>query len=259
MSYILDALLKADQERQRNATPSLRSVHAPHIVEPPGSSKRWTYPVLLTLLGGGLLVCGVLLGMKTLERTPLAKVATSGPSAPRMQRDNNNVTPLRPEPAGLTAVVPAKAATDRVRAPSPTALPAPPPTTVAAISRERTPPRARHGAAFAAPPPLPSSTGTETEPPAAHMATTGPADQVKHSNRIVGLGELPPELRKEVAESVNVSGFSFSADNDEGMVIINDRVRRAGDEIATGMKLETILPDGIILNYKGYRFRTGMY
>lgn len=258
MSYILDALLKADQERQRNVTPSLRSVHAPHIVEPPGSRKRWTYPVLLALLGGGLLACGVLLGMKTLERAPLAKVARSGPSAPAMQR-NNYVVPLRPEPAGLTAAVPTEAATDRARAPSPTALPAPPPTTVAAKSRERTPPRARHGAAFAAPPPLPASTGTEAEPAAAHAATTAPADQVKHSNRIVGLGELPPELRKEVAESVNVSGFSFSADNDERMVIINDRVRRAGDEIAAGMKLETILPDGIVLNYKGYRFRTGMY
>jgi general secretion pathway protein B len=39
------------------------------------------------------------------------------------------------------------------------------------------------------------------------------------------------------------------------MVIVNDRLLREGDEIAPGVKLEQIVNDSLILNYKGYRFK----
>ncbi|MFD2449628.1 general secretion pathway protein GspB [Vogesella fluminis] len=55
-----------------------------------------------------------------------------------------------------------------------------------------------------------------------------------------------------------ISGFSSSGDT-ERLVIINDRVRRAGDDVVAGMTLESIQADGVILSYKGYRFHSGSY
>ena len=73
------------------------------------------------------------------------------------------------------------------------------------------------------------------------------------------LRELPEALQKEIGDSVVISGFSSSAEDSERLVIINDRVRRAGDDVVAGMTLESIQADGVILNYKGYRFRSGSF
>ena len=40
-----------------------------------------------------------------------------------------------------------------------------------------------------------------------------------------------------------------------GMVIVNDRLAREGDEVAPGVKLEKIVGDSLVFNYKGYRFK----
>jgi type II secretion system (T2SS) protein B len=40
----------------------------------------------------------------------------------------------------------------------------------------------------------------------------------------------------------------------ESMVIVNDRLFREGEEIGAGLKLEKILNDSVVFNYKGYRF-----
>jgi len=38
------------------------------------------------------------------------------------------------------------------------------------------------------------------------------------------------------------------------MVVINDRMLQEGDEVAADLRLERIDPDGIVLNFRGYRF-----
>ncbi|WP_024303651.1 general secretion pathway protein GspB [Pseudogulbenkiania sp. MAI-1] len=262
MSYILDALLKADQERQRNATPTLNSVHAPYVAEPSGPRRRWLYPVLLTLLGGGLLVSGLLLGIRPAasapERSAQAQAATPSPAAPAKHLEKVTASP-QVEPPRLNAPLSAAVAPLHTPTPPATAQTAPPPATVATMTRDKTPSHERRMASPAAPTAPAPSAETDAVASVPLPAEATPAVTLKRSNRILDLGELPPELRKEVEENVIVSGSSFSADNNERMAIINDRARRAGDEVATGMKLETILPDGIVLNYKGYRFRTGMY
>lgn len=68
-----------------------------------------------------------------------------------------------------------------------------------------------------------------------------------------GTAELPTALQKELP-ALSVAGFI----HDEGsssMVIVNDRLVREGDEVAPGVKLEKILSDGLIFNYKGYLFK----
>lgn len=94
-------------------------------------------------------------------------------------------------------------------------------------------------------------------PPAAAREASPAVSRI--DNKVFNLHELPAALQKEIGDTVVISGFSSSGEGTERLVIINDRVRRAGDDVVAGMKLETIQADGVILNYKGYRFRTGSY
>jgi hypothetical protein len=56
MSYILDALKKSDQERQRNSTPGIHTVHAT-LEREPGRRKLWPYVLILALaFNAGLLL-----------------------------------------------------------------------------------------------------------------------------------------------------------------------------------------------------------
>lgn len=68
-----------------------------------------------------------------------------------------------------------------------------------------------------------------------------------------GTAELPAVLQPQLP-ALSVAGFI----HDEGagsFVIVNDRLMREGDEVAPGVKLEKILKDGVIFEYKGAHFR----
>ncbi len=39
------------------------------------------------------------------------------------------------------------------------------------------------------------------------------------------------------------------------MVIVNDKLLREGDEVEPGLRVEKILGDGLVFDYKGYRFK----
>lgn len=68
-----------------------------------------------------------------------------------------------------------------------------------------------------------------------------------------GTAELPPVLQQELP-ALSVAGF-IRDESSSSMVIVNDRLVREGDEVAPGVKLEKILNDSLIFNYKGYRFK----
>ena len=64
---------------------------------------------------------------------------------------------------------------------------------------------------------------------------------------------MPPALQRELP-ALTVAGF-IRDEGSSSMVIVNDRLVREGDEVAPGVKLENILNDGLVFNYKGYRFK----
>lgn len=238
MSYILDALLKADQERQRHSTPTVHSIHAAQSIQPTPGKPRWRYLLLILLLGSGIAVAGMLFGWQAL--------ATIRPATPQAA-DNSSVALNRNTPLTAEATVsylppadslPLARQSDAELTP---ALPAP----------AATPPSRKENHVAAA-----------SKPAAQTTAAPAPAAETTVSridNRVFNLRELPEALQKEIGDSVVISGFSSSAEDSERLVIINDRVRRAGDDVVAGMTLESIQADGVILNYKGYRFRSGSF
>ncbi|OGA25346.1 MAG: hypothetical protein A3H34_05620 [Betaproteobacteria bacterium RIFCSPLOWO2_02_FULL_67_19] len=69
--------------------------------------------------------------------------------------------------------------------------------------------------------------------------------------------ELPVPIQQEIP-SLSISAHAYSPVPRERLVGINDRVLREGAEAAPGLVLEQITPEGMIMSYKGYRFRRGV-
>jgi len=40
--------------------------------------------------------------------------------------------------------------------------------------------------------------------------------------------------------------------------MINNELLRQGESLSPGFEVERITPDGVVLNYKGYRFQRGV-
>lgn len=109
--------------------------------------------------------------------------------------------------------------------------------------------------------PVPPAEISRPAPPAAVAARTNREAAVpKISAPTPEKPQAVPVARPEVAEArpdeipaINISGYIRDGDAG-GMVMINDKLVREGEEVAPGLRLEKILPDGAVFNYKGRRF-----
>ena len=63
-----------------------------------------------------------------------------------------------------------------------------------------------------------------------------------------------PQARAKMALTVH----AYSDTPARRLVGIGTRILREGDYVAPGLQLEAITLDGMILRYKGYRFRRGV-
>jgi general secretion pathway protein B len=233
MSYILDALKRADAERERGQVPGLhsqsRSAASPLPSEPaPGPSGR-------ALLAGA---CALLLLVAAatwwwLSPPQAAPVQASAVSMP--------VPPPGPQP-----VPPETAQAAPLPQPTGPALPilAPEPV-VARPAPEAAPAVARAGSAAPGP----------ATPTAANASPTGPVTAPANDN-VRSFAELPPEVRAQLPQ-VNVSGSTYSSNPSHRMLIVNGKVLQEGEDIAPGLKLETIGPGKAVLNHNGTRYSIG--
>ena len=74
---------------------------------------------------------------------------------------------------------------------------------------------------------------------------------------MVALGELPAAIQQEIP-SLSISLLGYASQPADRITMINDKLLRQGDLLAPGLRLEQITADGVILDYKGYRFRRGV-
>ena len=244
MSYILDALRRADAERERGAVPSLQSQQHT-IVEDDAAPARprslvWAV-VALAVAVLALLAWNFLGGTAPSARAPVeGSIATPVPAP---------LPPLQPAPALPTATVPAMTPGMGAAAPTPTAAPAPvpqptpaPPPVAAAPPTARTAVDARRAPAA----PAPKRTGDATA--AAPGAAPPTAEPRVHSQ-----AELPEEIRRDLPKLV-IGGSSYSGDAASRMVMINGQVFHEGDRLAPDLVLERIRLKSAVLAFKGWRY-----
>jgi general secretion pathway protein B len=221
MSYILDALRRADAERERGTVPSL---HTQQFGVMPGDDEAPPRPrlligtiVLLVLVLGGVLAWSFFGGS---EPPPRPAVQAAAPQ-PGVAPPSLGAPPVfAPQSlASASAGLPASAAT-AMATPPPRPVPRP------AARREVAP-------AMPASPP--------TAPP---------------SDRIYSLAELPEAIRRELPK-LAYGGGSYSGDKASRLAFLNGQVFHEGDTIAPGLELKQVKQKGVILAYKGYRFEIG--
>jgi general secretion pathway protein B len=218
MSYILEALRKADAERERGAVPDL---HAQLL--PPGAAETQAEPPKTSVLPW--LAVGVLLAIVAggawylLGRDEPVAVAVA-PPAPPVAASAASAASAAQAAASVPAVAASAAEPASASAPKPVAKAAPP--------RRPPPPR---------PPP-------RKEPPVAKAVATV---------RVPPLSELPGELRQQVPPLV-IGGSVYSPQASARMVVVNGQVFQEGSNLAPELKLEQIRQKAAVFSIRGQLF-----
>jgi general secretion pathway protein B len=231
MSYILDALRRAeaDRERERGRVPGLHT-HPLSGTEaaPAAGPRRW-----LPWAGGGLLlIAGIGAGSWWASAPPEA-------AAP--------VPPPAPAPLATAA-------------PPPATLPAPaaPAATVAPAAQTATavPPPAASASPYLPPMPPPAAVGAAPAPRRGSVAGPAPAAQPAPAPEapIPRLSDLPESMRREMPK-LTISGSVYSDDPASRFVMINGEVAREGAKLGADLVLEQIGPRELVLRFKGQRYR----
>ena len=254
MSYILDALRRADAERERGAVPSLQSQQHT-IAEDDAAIARprsllWAV-IALALALVALLAWNFLGGAPAPARAPIEGSITTPVPAP--------LPALQPAPAPPTAALPSTTVPALTAPPAPHALQAPssPAETRVTSPAHSAQPTAPPPTVATAPPSARSPTDARKASPAAKRvgATTGAAPDPAPAAepRVHAQSELPEEIRRDLPKIV-VGGSSYSGDAASRMVMINGQVFHEGDQLAPNLVLERIKLKSAVLSYKGYRY-----
>ena len=224
MSYILDALKRADAERERGQVPGLHSqtAHAPA----PGADAATEHPrraahrSMWWASGGLALAAALAMGFWWSREAPT-------PPA-NGQRTATAVPPPLVEP-GLTT-------------PAPVATPPTP-----ARPSEPAPPILA---------PQPPTAPNTTPATAAPVPAAAPKAEAKAQSKVLPFGSLSAEQRAQLPQ-LNISGASYSDNPAHRLLIVNGQVLQEGQEVAPGLVLERIGPHEAVLNQRGLHLSIG--
>ncbi len=233
MSYILEALKKLEQKREQEEPPGQ------FVLSRASRTRRkvrlsWRY-----LLAGVLLLNAVAIIWWVSERqeekggTAAEKVAVPRRSAPpealAAPEKRHNPTPA--EGPGVRRETPQPSRDVMSRGPA-TPAAAPP----------------------AAPPAAPGRAAPDvSQAPAARAVEP----EKPRAGRVLPLNELPAAVRNSLPE-FKISGHAYSPEPQTRVARINEKILQEGQDLAPGLKLEEIVPDGVIFGYRGYRFRVDL-
>jgi general secretion pathway protein B len=217
MSYILDALRRADSERERGAIPSLHAKPVPAALadsDDEGEGRR-PQPLLWAVIALSVLLVVVLvwlfLGRGGEPQVAPAPVALTTPPAPVVAEPP---PPLPPTPAPEPA--------------TPLIDPKPP----------------------VLPPPVQGPQSAQA--PNSATKPQAPAS-VPDERPAVAFNDLPDNIRRELPQLV-IGGAMYSQTPANRMLILNGQVFREGDKVAGQLVLEQIKLKSAVLAYKGYRY-----
>jgi general secretion pathway protein B len=249
MSYILDALRRADSERERDrqSAPGLHSQSHALAGESEDEASPAATPWSKIALG---LSAGLLMGAAAwwlLVPSPGANavapsiaVAGNPPIAPNL--------PAVSVPPGTEVASPAsgtaptqQGASAPILVPMPALLPEPkkPP------DRDKpVPPQSSIR------PQVPGSADASKPAP---KKTPPPASTPPAAGRVSPLRDLPEPLRRDLPP-LAVTGSMFSPQADARMIVLDGQVYREGQSVRPGLVVETIGPKAVTLSFKGERF-----
>lgn len=240
MSYILDALKRADAERGHSAAPPTPDMARAAAFDP--HSRRsgfrwWAIGLLVIALIGAA-------AWAWFGRSP--SPPAENPAAPTIA-----ATALHPPAAQNGTERPA-------RPPQPEASPAHGNATAAHAAPSKSPPAPKPPSAPVLPilaqaPPTPPAPTPSVKPPAAEPAAAPTQAEAAPKKPTESLPPLNAAQRAALPE-ITVSGSSYSANPAHRMLIANGQVVKEGQELSPGLTLESIGQRSAVFNQRGMRF-----
>jgi general secretion pathway protein B len=227
MSFILDALRKLEQKRQKESAPRILGLQNS---VPPGSSRRPHWPYLLAV---GLLLNATVFGWwiaSSKHGGPAEPPVVAEKSAPADETPVARNSPQSIDPAGPNGrehEVETAASREQASAAAP----------VTVVRKKASP----------------ESVDAPVSEPQKEAAVLS-----QPPKRIIAMDELPDSVRKDLPD-LAVSLHVYTKDPSTRLARVNNRTVREGDFAAPGLRVEEITPDGVVLRFQGYRFRTGNF
>ena len=238
MSYILDALKRADRERSRGAVPDIHAQADARPVltaQPPIGPRPWIWIGL-----GALLSVGAALLWQTLQ-APTAVPPTAQTAA---NSAANSATNSATTTAATSTAIPAPASRPVAMpvAASPVA-PVPAPVVAAVFPAVTAPTTPVKTAPFLPPLVL-----------AASAAVQAPGQDSKPAavQKPMALQAAPDEVRRQLT-ALKLAGGVHSQRAADRLLIVDGQVVREGDTVATGVVLEQIQPRSAIFRVREQR------
>lgn len=241
MSFILDALRRSDQERQRERLPSVRTVHA----QPPAAERTPWFYLAAAILVVGVAVAGALLWM---QQQPASLHSSQAEGQTEVGSGRTATRPRMPQAATRSS---SRRAAVLPVAPEPQ------------ITADRSDESSQHAAAE----PVASvghADARETETwmeisPQTTAASTEPlVEEASGEIPFANIHALPPSVQQQLPP-ISIAALIYDRDATARMAIINNRSVREGDALAAGLTLEAIDENGIVLDFQGRRFHMNVF
>ncbi len=247
MSYILDALKKAEHQREIGNVPGIGSTHESAGI---AGARRWVWILLAVLLLNAVLLALILWPESASKSRPAsasapAEIATRRqvspppppehefewregvdqpvrPQQPRVSRDASEV--ISPPPVPLTPLRPLPPLSEPVDSAAPKVTEFTDP-----VVAER------------------QMAGTV---PAAAAVTASAGD-----DNLPVWPQVSDQLFREINSDLHLDVHVYSDQPQERFVLINMRKLHEQEQLQEGPVLDAITPDGVILSFRGQRFR----
>ncbi|WP_374583732.1 general secretion pathway protein GspB [Pseudoduganella sp.] len=291
MSYILEALKKAQAERQIGSTPT---IHAPTLASaPPGqgsSPRRAPLIAALVLMGAAIAGLATMLVRQQPAASPPAPALPPAASAPATVADARSPStaaaadvPAAPTvvapvaapaaaAASVAAAAPAAAGATQTTAGAPVLATQPAPGAPVPQARtEAAPPKSPATMAASVPPapsvatavaasaaPVPPQPALKPAPVSQRAAdapaTPAPAAPAPVEEHIQSLQDLPEPIQRAIPQ-IALGGYIYSKNPADRLLLIDKVLRREGEEVAPGLLLEKLQPKQAVFSFRGYRYR----
>lgn len=236
MSYILEALKKLEKERRRERIPGLSEQDS--VVYHSQRRSSWPYALIIVFSLNALVLGWWLLPKNRQDSVMTPAPAVRPASVPVKSQDIKD--PLSREAGGVTPALSAVktgvspgALQDRPEASQNIAQPV-----KAAIQEDA----------------QKAGSSGRSEPEDEKLKKSEIAEGPLPDRKLYKLAELPPSVRESLQKFLTITAFMYSNTPSERMVRINERIMREGQELDPGIRIEEIVPEGVILSYRKFRF-----
>jgi general secretion pathway protein B len=245
MSYILDALRKAEAERERGHVPSIHAQQAMPGAMPPVArhgSTRWgligAVLLAIVLVMGAAFAWWRFSGSSTSSPAPSVALTTPSPASPPAAA----VATTPPLPATSPAPVAESPAARKTKS-SPAAGPGELPKPLAGTAAPSSALPAR--SATPAPAPVTANANANTN---TNADSSGPL-----RGKIYALSELPDAIRSQLP-ALAIGGSMYSPVRANRLLIVNGQVAHEGDTVAPGVVLEQLRVKNAVMSFRGYQY-----